>query len=175
MIALTWCSVIVNQKRLPFMISCQNRLPENRLVNFRKLAWFLDKFRINRLQTPCKRQSPTKTKKIYLFIYLFKYFDLYCIWDICLSSVTVVVVITNEGCYRPQGKVMFSQASVSHSVHSRPHDYSLTAFPCYGVVGVHLSGKLSCLKLISVIPQGDWSPFESSLVGGIVFGHAFKC
>ena len=39
--------------------------------------------------------------------------------------------------YRPQGQVMFSQASVSHSVHNRPHGYSVTAHPCYGAVSTH--------------------------------------
>ena len=35
--------------------------------------------------------------------------------------------------YRPQGKVMFSEASVSHSVHNRSHGYSVTAHPtCRG-------------------------------------------
>ena len=53
----------------------------------------------------------------------------------CWSSMT---------CYRPQEKVMFSQDSTSHSVHNRPHDYSFTAHPCYGAVGVHLTGIFSC-------------------------------
>ena len=46
--------------------------------------------------------------------------------------------------YRPQGKVMFSQACISHSVHNRPHGYSVTAHPCYGAVVTHPSGMLSC-------------------------------
>ena len=29
---------------------------------------------------------------------------------------------------------MFSRASVSHSVHNRPHSYSVTAHPCYDMV-----------------------------------------
>ena len=41
----------------------------------------------------------------------------------------------NVDYYRPQGKVMFSQASVSHSVHYWPHGCSVTAHPCYGAVG----------------------------------------
>ena len=45
--------------------------------------------------------------------------------------------------YRPQGKVMFSQASVS-PVHNQPHGYSVTAHPCYGAVGTHPTGMLSC-------------------------------
>ena len=45
--------------------------------------------------------------------------------------------------YRPQGKVMFSQASVSHSVHYQPHGYSVIAHPCYGAIGTHPTGILS--------------------------------
>ena len=39
---------------------------------------------------------------------------------------------------------MFSQASHSHSVHNRPHGYSITAHPCYGTVGTHPPGMLTC-------------------------------
>ena len=49
--------------------------------------------------------------------------------------------------YRPQGKVMFSQTSVSHSVRNRPHGYSVTAHPCYSAVGMHPSEMLSCYIL----------------------------
>ena len=38
---------------------------------------------------------------------------------------------------------MFSLASVSHSVHSRPYGYSITAHPCYGSGGAHRIGMLS--------------------------------
>ena len=41
---------------------------------------------------------------------------------------------------------MFSQASISHSVHNGPHGYFVTAHPCYGVVGMHPTGMLSCSK-----------------------------
>ena len=55
--------------------------------------------------------------------------------------------------YRPQEKVMFSQASVSHSVHNQPHGYSVTAHHCYSI----LLGMLSCLtcnfELIDFICQ----------------------
>ena len=37
---------------------------------------------------------------------------------------------------------MFSQVSVSHSVHNRPHGYSVTAHPCYGAVDMHPTGML---------------------------------
>ena len=47
--------------------------------------------------------------------------------------------------YGPQGKVMFSQACVSHSVHNQPHGYSVTANPCCGAVRTHPTGMLSCL------------------------------
>ena len=43
---------------------------------------------------------------------------------------------------------MFLQAPVSHSVHNRPHGYSFTAHPCYGAVGTHPTGMLSCLAMI---------------------------
>ena len=53
--------------------------------------------------------------------------------------------------YRLQGKVMFSQASVCHSVHNQPHHYSDTAHPCYGAVGTHPTGgnmiKFNDLKI----------------------------
>ena len=49
--------------------------------------------------------------------------------------------------YRPQGKVMFSQLSVSHSVHNWPHAYSVTAHPCHGAVGTHPTGMLSCCTI----------------------------
>ena len=50
--------------------------------------------------------------------------------------------------YRPQGKVMFSKGSVSHSVHNRPHGYSVTAYPCYGTVGMYPTGMLSCFNAV---------------------------
>ena len=51
--------------------------------------------------------------------------------------------------YRTQGKVMFSQACVSHSVHNRPHSYSVTAHHCYCAVGAHPTGMFSCFYLQS--------------------------
>ena len=42
---------------------------------------------------------------------------------------------------------MFSEASVSHSVHNRPHGYSVTAHPCYSAFGMHPTGMLSCYYL----------------------------
>ena len=42
---------------------------------------------------------------------------------------------------------MFSQASVSHSVHNWPHCYSVTAHPCYGAVGTHPPGMVSCIYM----------------------------
>ena len=43
----------------------------------------------------------------------------------------------DSNCYHPKGKVMFSEASVSHSVHNRTHSYSVTANPCYNAAGTH--------------------------------------
>ena len=40
---------------------------------------------------------------------------------------------------------MFSQASLSHSVHNRPRGYSVTANPCCGAVGTHPTRMLSLL------------------------------
>ena len=40
-------------------------------------------------------------------------------------------ILEPNGNYRLQGKVMFSQASVSHSVHNQLHAYSATAHPCW--------------------------------------------
>ena len=42
--------------------------------------------------------------------------------------------------YRPQRKVIFSEACVSHCVHNRPHGYLFIAHPCYGAVGTHPTG-----------------------------------
>ena len=36
------------------------------------------------------------------------------------------------------------QALISHSVHNRPHGHSVTAHPCYGMVGTDPTGMLSC-------------------------------
>ena len=33
---------------------------------------------------------------------------------------------------------------VRHSVHNRSHGFSVTAHPCYGAVGTHPTGMLSC-------------------------------
>ena len=42
---------------------------------------------------------------------------------------------------------MFSQASVSHSVHNLPYGFSVTAHPCYGAVGTHTTGMFSCCNI----------------------------
>ena len=57
------------------------------------------------------------------------------------------VVCTEMYNYRPQGKVILSQASVSHSVHYQPHGYSVTSHPCHGVVDMHPTGMLTYLKI----------------------------
>ena len=36
---------------------------------------------------------------------------------------------------------------VCHSVHDRPHGYPVTAHPCYGAIGTHPTGMLSCCLL----------------------------
>ena len=47
---------------------------------------------------------------------------------------------------RKSGKfVTDRKRGVCHSVHNRPHGYSITAYPCYGTVGTHPTGMLSCL------------------------------
>ena len=38
---------------------------------------------------------------------------------------------------------MFSEVSVSHSVHNRAHGYSVTAHSCYNAIGTHPTGMLS--------------------------------
>ena len=45
-----------------------------------------------------------------------------------------------------KGKVMFSQVSVSHSVHDWPHGYSVTTHSCYSAVGSQPTGILSYFK-----------------------------
>ena len=54
--------------------------------------------------------------------------------------------------YQPQGKEMLSQVSVSHSVHNRPHGYTVTAHSCYGAVGTHPTGMLSCFYEVIDLP-----------------------
>ena len=46
--------------------------------------------------------------------------------------------------YLLQGKLMFSEA-----VHNRPHGYSVTAHPCYGALGTHPTGMISCSSLLT--------------------------
>ena len=49
---------------------------------------------------------------------------------------------------------------VCHSVHHRPHGYSVTAHPCYSVVGAHRTGMLSWLCMcvcVWVRGRGDVS------------------
>ena len=51
------------------------------------------------------------------------------VWFVILDALAQLAVISNVSkilnIYRPRGKVMFSQACVSHSVHNRPRGYSL--------------------------------------------------
>ena len=42
---------------------------------------------------------------------------------------------------------MFSQGSGSDSFHNRPHGYTVTAHPCYGVGGTQPTAMFSCLYL----------------------------
>ena len=37
---------------------------------------------------------------------------------------------------------------VCHSVHNGPHGYSVTVHPCYGPVGTHPTGILSCFSRV---------------------------
>ena len=60
------------------------------------------------------------------------------------AVLNIVKWLTDWHLYRPQGKVMFSETSVSHSVHNRSHGYSVTAQTCYSAVGTHPTGMLSC-------------------------------
>ena len=59
--------------------------------------------------------------------------------------------------YRPQGKVMFSQVSV----HNRPRGYSVTAHSCYGAVGTHPTGMLSCVFVVVYL----WKFWQSIRLG----------
>ena len=59
-----------------------------------------------------------------------------------------MVFIDRRHFYRPQGKVMFSGASTSHSVHNWPHGYSVTVHPCYVAFGTHPTGMLSCSLIL---------------------------
>ena len=47
---------------------------------------------------------------------------------------------------------MFSEVSVIHSVHNRPHGYSVTAHPWYGAVGTHPTKMLSWYSNVFVDP-----------------------
>ena len=50
---------------------------------------------------------------------------------------------------------MYSQASVSHSVHNQPHGYWVTAHPGYGAVSTHPTGaniiKFNDLKITGYV------------------------
>ena len=63
-----------------------------------------------------------------------------CVWMCVCVYICLCLCVWNEPSYRPQGKVMFSQACVRHSVHNWPHGYSVTAHPCYGAVSMHAIG-----------------------------------
>ena len=62
-----------------------------------------------------------------------------------------------------QGKVMFSHACASHSVHCRHHGYSVTVHPCYGAVGTYPTGMLSFLSVLLIFLF-----FNSMKVFGII-------
>ena len=47
---------------------------------------------------------------------------------------------------------MLSQVSVSHSVHNRPHGYTVTVHSCYGAVGTHPTGMLSSFYEVIDLP-----------------------
>ena len=56
--------------------------------------------------------------------------------------------------YRPQGKVMFSEASVSHSVHNQPHGYLVTAHPC-------VTARSVCILLECFLVTARIVPWQS--------------
>ena len=47
---------------------------------------------------------------------------------------------------------MLSQVSVSHSVHNRPHGYTVTAHSYYGAVGTHPTGMRSSFYEVIDLP-----------------------
>ena len=55
---------------------------------------------------------------------------------------------------RPQGKVMFLEASVTHYVHNRSHGYLVTAHPCYNTDGIHPTGMFSCYGISTLHGNG---------------------
>ena len=61
---------------------------------------------------------------------------------------------------------MFSQASVSQSVHNWSHGYSVTTNSCYSMVGTHPTGMLSCLHLSIILFMGGWCPSRCVCVQG---------
>ena len=69
---------------------------------------------------------------------------------LCTKFLNTCFFATIQNYYRHQGKLMFSQASLGHSVH-RPHGYSVLAHPCYSLVGMHPTGMLYCLTCCSGI------------------------
>ena len=48
-------------------------------------------------------------------------------------------------------------AGVCHSVHNCHNAYSFTDYPCYGTVGTHPTGMLSCVLLIFYLPRNRWT------------------
>ena len=106
-----------SQSLSPHVCFSRGRMPD---LNHRPPAWQADVL-------TTRPQRPGSFWNVFLF-YLLQFQNYFCLMT---------------GNYRPQGKVMFSQVAVSHYVHAQPHGYSVTAHPCYGAVGTHLTGMLS--------------------------------
>ena len=60
-------------------------------------------------------------------------------------SVPIVSFKINDIYLLPTAREGNVFTGVCHSVHNRPHGYSVTAHPCHGTVGTHPTGMLSCL------------------------------
>ena len=55
-----------------------------------------------------------------------------------------------------------------HSVHNTPHGYSVTAHPCYGVVGAHSTGMLF-LFVHRSFHSRDWKPLPCKVASLGIF------
>ena len=76
------------------------------------------------------------------------------IYTDCTGLTILFSLASSADFYRPQGKVILSEACVSHFVHNWPHGYWFTAHPCYGTVNTHPSGMLYCYWLQQSCGQG---------------------
>ena len=90
------------------------------------------------------------------------------------SENVVLQAMMYSNFYRPQGKVTFSQTSVSHFVHNWPYGYLATARSCYGAISTHPTGMLSCTKC-SYLHRSTLHLWRLLLGGDTLRGFVERC